>query len=82
MAAEMWPAAQRRYGIDIVEPRAWPFDWGARREAVRDPNWNDRIIRRVGWTRCMRCGTWFFSPDVAKVRLHGEACSSINHDML
>jgi hypothetical protein len=65
---------ERGIGIDIVEPRPWPFDRGARREAVLDPNWNNRVIRRVGWTSCMNCGAWFFSPDVAKVRLHGENC--------
>lgn len=65
---------QRGIGIDIVEPRAWPFDSGARREAVVDPNWNNRVVRRVGWRTCMHCGTWFFSPDVTRVRLHGDTC--------
>lgn len=59
-------------GRDIVEPSAWPFDGGTRREPVVDPNWDNRVIRRVGWRRCMRCSRWFFSRDVVGVRLHPD----------
>lgn len=65
---------ERGLGMDIVEPRPWRFDGGARREPVHDPNWNNRVIRRMGWRTCMHCGAWFFSPDVTKVRLHGDTC--------
>ena len=70
-----------RIGYEIVEPRQWPNDHGERREAVVDPNWNDRVIRRVGWRTCMHCRRWFFSPDVARVRLHAS-CGQPDEDML
>ena len=66
---------ERGIGIDIVEPRPWNFDGGVRREPVVDPNWNNCVVRRVGWRRCMHCEVWFFSPDVVGVRLcilHGH----------
>lgn len=59
-------------GKDIVEPKQWPNDHGARREPVIDPNWNDRVVRRVGWCSCLHCGGWFFSPDVRRVRMHED----------
>lgn len=73
--------AHRTMGRDIVEPRQWPNDGGERREPVLDPNWNDRVIRMVGWRRCMHCRRWFFSPDVSRVRLHAD-CDQPGHDML
>jgi hypothetical protein len=57
-------------GKEIIEPEPWPQDGGARREPVLDPNWHPpRVIRRVGWARCLTCRDWFFSTDVCKVRL-------------
>ena len=70
-----------RVGREIIEPRQWPNDHGARREPVIDPNWNDRVVRRVGWRTCMHCQRWFFSRDVSRVRLHAE-CGRPNEDML
>ena len=75
------PAHYARMGQEIVEPRQWPNDQGARREPVIDPNWNDRVVRRVGWRTCMHCGRWFFSPDVARVRLHAD-CGDAGFDLL
>ena len=78
------PLSERKYGQDIVEPKQWPFDGGARREAVVDPNWGDRVVRRVGWRTCMQCGRWFFSPDVVRVRLHSPVygCGEVGNDLL
>lgn len=72
---------ERAYGIDIVEPRPWPLDGGERREPVLDPNWGNRVVRRVGWRTCMHCQKWFFSPDVSKVRLHAD-CEGPDFDLL
>ena len=43
---------------------AWSFDGGVRRETVRDPNWGNRVIRRMGWRTCMHYNAWFFSPAI------------------
>ena len=74
MSAAFLPAGDRTIGLDIPEPRQWPCDRGARREPVADPNRGGRVVRHVGWRSCLRCGAWFFSPDVRGVRLH-PACS-------
>jgi len=41
--------------IGIIAPKAWPFDGGKRREPVLDEGIPDRVARKVGWHRCMRC---------------------------
>lgn len=54
----------------LIEPGPWPFDGGARRANVIDPNEQPpRVVRRVGWSRCLCCGRPHFSPDVVGVRL-------------
>lgn len=54
----------------ITEPRQWDFDGGVRREAVLDHDYAPpRVIRRVGWRRCLRCRQPFWSEDVARLRL-------------
>ncbi|MEW6692629.1 MAG: hypothetical protein AB1340_07330 [Pseudomonadota bacterium] len=54
----------------IIEPTPWLLDGGARRANVLDPNFDPpRVIRRVGWVRCMRCQRFHFSGDVVAVRL-------------
>lgn len=60
------------------EPAAWPDDGGARREPVLDYDHNPpRLVRRVGWRRCLRCRRSFFSDDVAGRRLCGDCrCDS------
>ncbi len=71
----MLPMAQRQYGLDIVEPPRWPRDGGVRREPVYDRNFDPpRLVRHVGWRRCMACGCQFFSEDVQRQRLHPEGC--------
>ena len=57
-------------GRPLAEPERWPYDGGARRAPVMDPNFDPpRLVRRVGWLRCMTCGRPHFSEDVARVRL-------------
>ena len=54
----------------LIEPTPWPLDGGARRANVLDPNFDPpRVIRRMGWVRCMRCQRFHFSGDVVAVRL-------------
>lgn len=57
-------------GCGFVEPDAWAYDGGVRREAVLDADHNPpRVVRRVGWQRCIGCGEPFWSEDVIRLRL-------------
>jgi len=59
------------YGVcrPIEEPRAWEFDGDlAKRVPVVDPN-DNRVIRYVGFRKCLACPKFFFSPDVRGVRI-------------
>jgi len=55
----------------LNEPERWPFDGDlSRRASVMDPNVEPpRLVRRVGYMRCMTCGRPHFSEDVARVRM-------------
>lgn len=54
----------------LVEPERWIFDGGARRAPVLDPNFTPpRVVRRVGWLKCMRCQRFHFSDDVVGIRI-------------
>ncbi len=54
----------------LVEPTRWAFDGGARRANVIDLNVQPpRVVRTVGWLRCMCCGRFHFSEDVSRARL-------------
>lgn len=55
--------------IGIIEPDPWPFDGCKRREPVTDVDYPPRVVRRVGWHRCMKCRRPFFSEDVVRLRL-------------
>jgi len=55
--------------IGIIEPDAWPFDGCVRREPVLDEDIPGRVVRRVGWHRCLKCRRPFFSEDVLRLRL-------------
>ena len=56
----------------FTEPQPWPFDGGRRREPVLDHDHHPpRVVRRVGWHRCMRCRDPFWSDDVVRLRLCG-----------
>ncbi|QDD90359.1 hypothetical protein CCZ28_15570 [Pseudomonas oryzihabitans] len=61
----------RTQGYDLVEPGRWPDDGGARREPVLDYNADPRgrVVRRVGWVRCMRCRRPAWSGDVVRCRI-------------
>lgn len=68
------PATPRRRGgrfdTGFDEPQPWAWDGGKRRESVLDTDhMPPRIVRRVGWRVCMRCGAPFFSEDVVKIRM-------------
>ncbi len=69
------PAQPRPNEFGFSEPRleAWPFDGGKRREPVLDHDQSPpRVVRRVGWRVCLRCGSPFWSTDVTAIRLcHG-----------
>ncbi|HEY4583109.1 MAG TPA: hypothetical protein VIG88_09625 [Lysobacter sp.] len=63
----------RRIARPLTEPERWPNDGGARRAPVMDPNYDPpRVVRRVGWLRCMCCGRSHFSEDVARARMCQE----------
>lgn len=55
----------------LVEPARWPFSGDlTRRASVMDPNVEPpRVVRQVGYVRCMACGRPHFSEDVVHARL-------------
>lgn len=54
----------------FTEPRPWDFDGCLRRGEVLDHDHHPpRVVRRVGWQRCMRCRQPFWSEDVVRLRL-------------
>jgi hypothetical protein len=58
-------------GREIIEPAKWAFDGNlTRREPVLDPNSDPpRVVRHVGWRKCLRCREAFWTPSVIAVRL-------------
>ena len=66
-----------RMGRELIEPVRWPNDGGARRIPVMDTNFDPpRLVRRVGWLRCVCCGRPHFSEDVARARMCVECGGS------
>ena len=64
------PYAGQAVAIGIIEPDPWPFDGCKRREPVFDIEIQPpRVVRKVGWHRCMKCRRPFFSEDVLRLRL-------------
>lgn len=64
-------------GVDLqgfVEPARWDYDGCVRREPVMDADYPYRVVRKVGWQRCMKCRRPFFSEDVLRLRL----CSAMS----
>jgi hypothetical protein len=52
----------------FIEPDLWPDDGGVRREPVLDADHNPpRVVRQVGWRRCIRCRSSFWSEDVQRL---------------
>lgn len=59
-----------RWDTGFEEPEPWAWDGGKRREAVLDTDhMPPRIVRRVGWRVCMKCGAPYWSDDVVKIRM-------------
>lgn len=60
-----------RMGKELIEPERWPFSGDlSRRADVLDPNVSPpRVVRRVGYTRCLCCSRPHFSEDVVRARL-------------
>lgn len=74
-------AASHRGGnsYGFIEPERWPFDECVRRESVLDTDHNPpRVVRNVGWQRCIVCRSPFFSEDVVALRLCDGATSCRN----
>lgn len=69
------------FGKEIVEPKPWPFVEGdRRREPVIDHNFTPvRVVRYVGYRKCMACPKWFWSGDVIRVRIC-DCCKSYKSD--
>lgn len=67
------PRVKRRVAPQgFAYPVPWPDDGGVRREPVLDTDHvPPLVVRRVGWSRCLRCRRPFFSEDVVKLRLCG-----------
>ena len=71
------PAKLKANFQGFIIPERWPCDNGARREPVMDMDTDPpRIVRYVGWKKCMRCGKWFFSEDVARLRMCDETSAT------
>lgn len=70
--ASQRPAPPRVHPLSkgFTEPRPWDFDGCARREPVLDHDYHPpRVVRRVGWQRCMSCRRPFWSDDAVRLRL-------------
>lgn len=53
----------------IDEPKPWPWNGDeTRRVPVVDPN-DNRVIRYVGYRRCISCTKHFWSEDVIRLRM-------------
>lgn len=65
-----FPAKQ---GVDwqgMIVPKRWENDGCVRREAVLDADATPpRVVRKVGWQRCLKCRRPFFLEDVLRLRL-------------
>lgn len=76
------PGPRRRFGSfddrqiarPLVEPARWPFSGDlSRRAEVLDPDCEPpRVVRRVGYLRCLCCRRPHWSEDVARIRLCEE----------
>lgn len=66
-------AFRKTEGADMqgmIEPKRWDYDGCVRREPVLDADTSPpRVVRKVGWQRCLKCRRPFFSEDVLRLRL-------------
>lgn len=68
---------------EIAEPAMWGRDDGKRREPVLDHSVSPpRVVRYVGWRKCLKCRTDFFSADVRGLRMceYCRKSTSDSHD--
>ena len=76
-AVQSAPAKPKANYQGFIIPERWPCDNGTRREPVMDMDTDPpRIGRYVGWKKCMRCGKWFFSEDVTRLRMCDETSAT------
>lgn len=76
-AAQPEPTKPKANFQGFIIPERWPCDNGTRREPVMDMDTDPpRIVRYVGWKKCMRCGKWFFSEDVTRLRMCDETSAT------
>lgn len=67
--------------LGIVEPDRWEYDGGKRREPVIDTDHKPpRVVRKVGWLRCLKCKRPFFSEDVVRHRLCSDGSFGCRED--
>lgn len=65
-----FPAREGADMLGMIEPKRWDFDGCLRREPVLDADSRPpRVVRKVGWHRCMKCRRPFFSEDVLRLRM-------------
>lgn len=70
-------AGVTRYAVGVrpvgprytYEPTPWRYDGGSCRISVMDPIRPTRIVRQVGWVKCLCCARHHFSEDVLRIRL-------------
>lgn len=56
--------------LGMIEPKRWDFDGCLRREPVLDADSRPpRVVRKIGWHRCLKCRRPFFSEDVIRLRM-------------
>lgn len=73
-AKQLGTANRPTSGDGFARPARWAFDGGKRREPVYDLDCQPpRVVRKVGWHRCLKCGSPFWSKDVMRLRLCGTA---------
>lgn len=61
---------ERKLGRPVTEPAPWKYDGGKQRAPVLDPNFDPpRVVRRVGWRKCMCCSKPMWSEDVVRIRM-------------
>lgn len=61
-----------RFGIDagFRLPTRWAFDGDLKRKApVLDADNGNRVVRFVGFRRCLVCSTVMWTEDVARIRI-------------
>ena len=74
------PKRSRANYQGFIELEPWPDDGGQRRERVLDADHNPpRVVRVVGWHRCMTCRKPFWSEDTRHVRMCRD-CKGIERD--